>query len=58
MDISAVDATRAAMAAAAQQPPIATETQLAMSRENADRQLQLARTFTDTGLGQAIDVGA
>jgi hypothetical protein len=56
MDVSAVPATRMAMAAASQQLQTVMETQVAMLRELADSQQQIDQMLAEGGLGQTIDV--
>ena len=58
MDVSAVPATHMAMAAASQQLQTVMETQVAMLRELADSQQQIAQMLAEAGLGQTIDVRA
>ena len=58
MDVSAVPATTMETAAAAQQLQTVMETQVAMLREVAESQQQVAQMLTEGGLGQTIDVMA
>jgi hypothetical protein len=58
MDVSTVPATTMATAAAAQQLQTVMETQVAMLREVAESQQQVAQMLTESGLGQTIDVMA
>jgi hypothetical protein len=56
MDISSVPATTMATAAASQQLPTTMATQLAILRELADSQQQVAQLLTQDGVGQNIDI--
>ena len=58
MDVSAVPATSMAMAAASQQLQTVMETQVAMLRELAESQQQVAQMLAEGGLGQSIDIMA
>lgn len=58
MDVSSVPATHMAMAAASQQLQTVMETQVAMLRELAESQQQIAQMLAEGGLGQRIDVRA
>lgn len=56
MNVSAVPSTTMAMAAAAQQLQAVMEAQVAMLRELAESQQQIAEMLVESGLGQSIDV--
>lgn len=56
MDVSTVPATTMVMAAASQQLQTVMETQVAMLRELAESQQQIAQMLAEGGLGQTIDV--
>ncbi len=56
MDISSLPASSAPMAAASQQLQTVMETQVAMLRELAESQQQVAQMLAENSLGQAIDV--
>ena len=58
MEVSAVPSTTMAMAAASQQLQTVMETQVAMLRELAESQQQIAQVLAENGLGQSIDVMA
>lgn len=58
MDVSAVPATSMAMVAASQQLQTVMETQVAMLRELAESQQQVAQMLAEGGLGQNIDIRA
>ena len=58
MDISRIPATSMAMATAAQQLQTVMDTQVAMLRELAESQQQIAQMLAEGGLGQTIDVSA
>ncbi len=58
MDVSALPETTMAMAAASQQLQTVMETQVAMLRELAESQQQIARMLAEGGLGQTINVRA
>jgi hypothetical protein len=58
MDVSAVPATSMAMAAASQRLQTVMETQVAMLRELAESQQQVAQMLAEGGLGQSIDIRA
>jgi len=56
MNVSAVPSTTMAMAAASQQLQTVMEAQVAMLRELAESQQQIAQMLVESGLGQAIDI--
>ncbi len=56
MNVSAAPSTTIAMAAASQQLQGIMETQMAILRELAESQQQIAAMLAESGLGQAIDV--
>jgi len=56
MNVSAVPSTTMAMAAASQQLQTVMEAQVAMLRELAESQQQIAQMLVESGLGQSIDV--
>lgn len=56
MNVSAVPSTTMAMAAASQQLQAVMEAQVAMLRELAESQQQIAQMLVESGLGQSIDV--
>ena len=56
MSVSAAPSTTMAMAAASQQLQAVMEAQVAMLRELAESQQQIAQMLVESGLGQAIDV--
>jgi hypothetical protein len=58
MNVSAVPATTMASAAAAQQLQAVMEAQVAMLKEMAESQQQIAQLLVENGLGQSIDVRA
>ena len=56
MDISSVSTSTMALASASQQAQTAMGTQVAMLRELAESQQQIAQLLVEGGLGQNIDV--
>lgn len=58
MDVSNVPATHMAVTAASQQLQTVMQTQVAMLRELAESQQQIAQMLAEGGLGQHIDVRA
>jgi len=56
MNVSAAPSTTMALAAASQQLQTVMEAQVAMLRELAESQQQIAQMLVESGLGQAIDV--
>ena len=56
MDVSAVPPTTMAMAAASQQLQNVMQTQVAILRELAESQQQIAQMLAEGGLGQNVDV--
>ena len=58
MDVNSVPATHMGTAAASQQLQTVMDTQVAMLRELAESQQQIAQMIAEGGLGQRIDVRA
>lgn len=56
MNVSATPASTMAMASASQQLQTVMETQMALLRELAESQQEIARMLAASGLGQAIDI--
>ncbi len=56
MNVSSVPSTTMASAAAAQQLQAVMEVQVAMLKELAESQQQIAQLLVESGLGQSIDV--
>jgi hypothetical protein len=56
MDISSVSTSTMAVASVSQQVQTVMGTQVAMLRELAESQQQIAQLLVDSGLGQNIDV--
>ena len=56
MNVSAAPSTTMAMAAASQQLQAVMEAQMAMLRELAESQQQIAQMLVESGLGQTVDV--
>jgi hypothetical protein len=56
MDISSVSTSIMAVASVSQQVQTVMETQVAMLRELAESQQQIAQLLVEGGLGQSIDV--
>jgi len=58
MNVSATPASTMAMASASQQLQTVMETQMALLRELAESQQEVAQMLAANGLGQAIDIQA
>jgi hypothetical protein len=58
MNVSATPASTMAMASASQQLQTVMETQMALLRELAESQQEVAQMLAASGLGQAIDIQA
>jgi hypothetical protein len=58
MNVSAAPASTMAMASASQQLQTVMETQMALLRELAESQQEVAQMLAANGLGQAIDIQA
>lgn len=58
MDVSAAPASTMTMAASTQQLQTVMHAQVAMMRELAEQQQQVAQMLVEGGLGQTIDVRA
>ena len=56
MNVSATPASTMAMASASQQLQTVMETQMALLRELAESQQEVAQMLAASGLGQAIDI--
>ena len=56
MNVSSVPSTTMASAAAAQQLQVVMEAQVAMLKELAESQQQIAQLLVESGLGQSVDV--
>ena len=56
MNVSATPASTMAMASASQQLQTVMETQMALLRELAESQQEIAQMLAASGLGQAIDI--
>jgi len=56
MNVSTVPSTTMAMATAAQQLQTVMEAQVAMLKELAESQQQVALLLAESGLGQAVDI--
>ncbi len=58
MDISSVSTSTMATASVSQQMQVAMEAQVAMLRELAESQQEIAQLLVEGGIGQNIDVSA
>ncbi|BBO77579.1 hypothetical protein DSCW_49960 [Desulfosarcina widdelii] len=58
MNVSATPASTMAMASASQQLQTVMETQMALLRELAESQQEIAQMLAANGLGQTIDIQA
>lgn len=58
MQVGPTSSSPIAVAAAAQQTQTAMQAQVAMLREMAEAQAQMARLLADAGLGQNVDTHA
>ena len=56
MDVSTVSSTTMAMASVSQQLQTTMEVQMAMLRELAENQQQVAQLLSESGLGQHINI--
>ena len=58
MNVSSIPSTTMASAAAAQQLQAVMEVQVAMLKELAESQQQIAQLLVESGLGQSVDIHA